>query len=221
MDLISGFRSELFRPFVTLGIPGAISTGPYIIIVGHYFPQALIFWNDHPSAFITIIVITVFAVGLVLEDMGARIEFIWDCWLDRWAAALRTCVLRRAGSKRYHTANAHLCDWTDYLELELTDEIIGERYLLTIVMRMKFELAMIPSLFLASCGIAWLQIIDKFWTWPRFVLLLAALALLFIYLLWESLQSAKTLCETRAWIIEGAKQKYARELAIATAQGHQ
>src|SRR2546423_967135 len=137
MDLISGFRSELLSQSVILGILGADSIVRNFLEAGNNFLKRWFFWKNIPQPFFTFIVITVFAVGLVLEDMGARIEFIWDCWLDRWAAALRTCVLRRAGSKRYHTANAHLCDWTDYLELELTDEIIGERYLLTIVMRMK------------------------------------------------------------------------------------
>src|SRR5881394_847955 len=120
MDLISGFRSELFRPFVTLGIPGAVCIGPYIIIVGHYFPQVLIFWNDHPSAFITIIVVSIFVVGLVLEDIGARIEFIWDCWLDHWAATLRSSWGKEP-KKRYHTAHAHLCDWDKYLQLDVRD----------------------------------------------------------------------------------------------------
>src|SRR5205814_9122240 len=116
------------------------------------------------SAFITIIVVSIFVVGLVLEDIGARIEFIWDCWLDHWAATLRSSWGKEP-KKRYHTAHAHLCDWDKYLQLDVRDEIIGERYLLTIVMRMKFELAMLPSLVLATLGLVWLQVIDGFWLW--------------------------------------------------------
>ena len=74
MDITSPFKSEIFRPLVTLVIPGAVALAPYILVVAYYFPEVVIFWNEHPSAFVAILVVSVVTTGLILENLGRRLS---------------------------------------------------------------------------------------------------------------------------------------------------
>ena len=103
MDLISGFKSELFRPLVTLVVPGAVALAPHIVVVGHYFPQVPKFWDEHPSAFVGILVVAVIATGLILEDIGGCIETGWDKFLRRGK-------------------DDHYDKWIEYLQLRVESE---------------------------------------------------------------------------------------------------
>jgi hypothetical protein len=84
MDFISAFKSELFRPLATLVVPGGVALGPYVLVAGYYFPDVISFWREHPSAFVAIVVISIVAVGLIVEDLGAFIERdFWDSKLAK------------------------------------------------------------------------------------------------------------------------------------------
>ena len=80
MDLIAGLKSELFRPLVTLFLPGAVAVGPYILLIRLRFQDSCdAFWKENPVVFMWVVLISVLAAGLVLEDLGARIESsAWD-----------------------------------------------------------------------------------------------------------------------------------------------
>jgi len=130
MDFISAFKSELFRPLVTLLIPGVIAGGPYFVLVGQLVPPLRAFGSRHPSVATAIVIATITAIGLVLENWGSRVETFWD-----------DCLARKDAT--------HKSTWDRYLQLRLKDEIIGQRYLRTFLVRMKFELAMVPA---SSCA---------------------------------------------------------------------
>jgi len=182
MDLISAFKSELFRPLVTLVVPGAFAAGPYIIVTGYYIPQVRSFQNDHPSAFVVITVIFILASGLILENLGTFIEQQWDRLIT-------------------HTDTDHLERWDAYLRLELKDEIIGQRFLSTIVTRMKFELSMAPALLSFWGGLLWIDCLYAVWSLCAFIGLSVFISILVVYLILESYKSAKTLTRIRRNII--------------------
>jgi len=190
VDFISAFKSELFRPLATLVVPGGVAIGPYVLVAGYYFPGVTLFWRDHPSAFVAILVICIVAVGLIVEDLGAFIERdFWD-------------------SKLAKDNEDHSDHWEQYLKLRLNDEIVGQRYLRTLLTRMKFELAMVPAFFFFWCGLLWLNRLYDLWRPSRFALLSGVLLILTIYLLLESYRSASVMSTTRTLIVQAVAQSY-------------
>lgn len=194
MDFLSNVKSELLRPLITLVIPGAFFIGPWILIVGYHVPRIAKFWDERPSAFVAIITICVFASGLILEDIGARIESGWD--------------------NRLKDSD----NWDKYLQLETKDEIVGQRYLRTILLRMKFELSMAPALISLCIGIIWLDSIYEMWTWKAEVPIYVFVLLLAAYLVFESYSSACLLKKTRKLIIDAVAEKQRRAISKPAAE---
>lgn len=189
MEVTSAFKSEVFRPIVTLVIPGAIATAPYILVAANYFPQVMTFWNEHPSAFVAVLVITVLAVGLVLENLGSFLEWnVFDEILDR--------------KDQNHKSN-----WEEYLKLWLNDEIIGQRYLRQSLTRLKFELSMVPALFFFFCGLLWTNRLYQLWRTSRFIWLSCVILIVAILMLIEAYRSARNLARTRELIIEASNAR--------------
>ena len=190
MDFISAFKSELFRPLATLVVPGGVAIGPYVLVAAYYFPGVVSFWNEHPSAFVAIIVICILAAGLIVEDLGAFIERdFWD-------------------SKLARENEDHTDHWEQYLKLRLNDEIVGQRYLRTVLTRMKFELAMVPAFFFFWSGLLWLNRLYDLWRASRFVLLSGVLVIVTVYLLLESYRSASVMSATRTLIVQAVVQSH-------------
>lgn len=189
MDIVSAFKSELFRPIVTIVVPGFVALSPYLFVADYYNPQILQFWESSPSAFIGILLMLVLAAGLILEDIGSRIEgTIWDSVMSR-------------KHKEYMTT------WDTYLKLCTKDDIIGQRYLRTILMRLKFELSMGPALLISLGGLIWCNAKWCIWErnsclWMSFVITVTGL-----YLLWESYDSVNLLARVRQLVIEAVKEQ--------------
>jgi hypothetical protein len=189
MDVTSAFKSEVFRPLVTLVIPGAIAKAPFILVAAYYFPQVIVFWNEHPSAFVAIVVISVLAVGLVLENLGSFIEWnVFDELLDQ-------------------RDPEHKANWERYLKLRLYDEIIGQRYLRQSLIRMKFELSMAPALFFFFCGLLWTNRLYHLWRTSRFIWLSLVILIIIALMLFEAYRSARNLARTRALIIDATNER--------------
>ncbi|MFZ0661514.1 MAG: hypothetical protein WAM66_02380 [Acidobacteriaceae bacterium] len=136
-ELTAIFQSEIFRPLVTLVLPGcaAISTGS--IALENHFPKLgnLVVTYAWPSA--AIILLVVIALGLIAEDLGARLERSFD--------------LKLAKEDGYQQ---HMQEWRDYLRLAFAREPVGHGYLKTLVLRLKFELGMAVASIAAALG-AW------------------------------------------------------------------
>lgn len=182
MDPTSAFKSEIFRPLTTVAIPGAVAFGPFVVITQYYLPVVTRFWKEHDGAFVSIVVICVLAIGLMMENIGALVEITID--------------------KRLQEKDTdHLTNWNKYLSLKLKDEIVGQRYLQGAVLRLKFELAMIPAVLFLGIGLAWIQVIHVPWTVGSFVVLIAFLSLLEVYLVYEAWLSACNLSAVRKVII--------------------
>jgi hypothetical protein len=187
VDLTAPFKTEVLRPITTLVVPGSIAVAPYILVLGFYIPAAARFWETHGGAAAVVITICVLAAGLILENIGASIEvMLWDTVLQSKDAT-------------------HLPNWDRYLELEMKDELIAQRYLESLVMRMKFELSMAPALLVFWVGLTWLNYLYTLWSVPGSILTSALLALGAVYFLRCSYISARVLSHVRKLILEAAK----------------
>ncbi|MCC6756690.1 MAG: hypothetical protein IT474_01840 [Arenimonas sp.] len=183
MDLISAFKSELFRPLATIIAPGTIAITPWIFtfLSQHSFIVPYIKEYSLASAFIFTILVT--AVGFILENIGARIESAWDK------------LLTPSNSNDEEP-------WNKYLQLRIKDEIVGQRYLRTIVTRMKFELAISPALIFCLLGLFALNGNLKLWGYEAMFIAAMLFISVSLYMLYESYSSARTCARTRDQILK-------------------
>jgi hypothetical protein len=135
-NFFSAFTSEVFRPRVTLLIPGAIAISTWFIGLLWHFKtlQSLVYKNYTEVGFLLLLA-TIFA-GLVLEDMGARVE----SWLD---------------SRKDEKDGKHLGNWYAYLRTCFKADPIGRRYIRTLVLRLKFEFGVGFAMVSAGVGLLW------------------------------------------------------------------
>jgi len=136
-NFFSAFTSEVFRPLVTLLIPGAIAISTWFAALLWRFSdlRALVNRNHTEAALILFLAMT-FA-GLVLEDLGAHVETEFD-WI------------------RDNQDNKYIDNWYAYLRTAFKADPIGRRYVRTLVLRLKFELGVGFGMLSAAGGILWL-----------------------------------------------------------------
>lgn len=136
-NFFSAFTSEVFRPIVTLLIPGAIAVSSWFVGLLWCFPDfRILVHNNHTEVGLVLVAGMTFA-GLVLEDMGARMETWFDSWKEQADEKHRDC-------------------WYAYLRTAFKADPIGRRYLRTLVLRLKFELGTGFAMLSAGIGILWL-----------------------------------------------------------------
>lgn len=133
MNFFAAFQSEVFRPLVTLLIPGGLAISTWTVALAWTFPgfRQLISRNQTPAAWIILLIIT--AVGIVIEDVGSRLERQWD-------------------NEREESDSKHLENWYTYLRTAFLADPIGRGYIRTVLLRMKFELGLMIGLVIALFG---------------------------------------------------------------------
>lgn len=136
MNFLSAFQSEVFRPLVTLLIPGALASSSWTVVLIWKFSalQGLISRNHTETAWILFLIIT--ATGIIIEDWGARVE---------------TALDRRANKR---TGGKHGEDWYAYLRTAFIADPVGRGYIRSLVMRLKFELGILFGSLVAGAGVA-------------------------------------------------------------------
>jgi hypothetical protein len=136
-NFFSAFTSEVFRPLVTLLIPGAIAISTWFVaLLWHFHDLRTLVFNNHAEVGIVLVLAMTFA-GLVLEDMGTRVETRFEL-------------------RRNKADGKHLDNWYAYLRTAFKADPIGRRYLRTLVLRLKFELGIAFAMLSAGFGILWL-----------------------------------------------------------------
>jgi hypothetical protein len=136
-NFFSAFTSEVFRPLVTLLIPGAIGISTWFVGLLWHFPNfRCLVYKNHTETGLILFLATTF-VGLVLEDFGAHVETLFDS-------------LRDKDSKKQFE------NWYAYLRTAFKADPIGRRYVRTLVLRLKFELGVAFGSLSAGFGILWL-----------------------------------------------------------------
>jgi hypothetical protein len=136
-NFFSAFTSEVFRPLVTLLIPGAIAISTWFVgLLWHFHDLQTLVHNNHAEADLLLVLAMTF-VGLVLEDLGARVE-------------------SRMDSRREKQTGKQFDHWYAYLRTAFKADPIGRRYLRTLVLRLKFELGTAFAMLSAGVGLLWL-----------------------------------------------------------------
>jgi hypothetical protein len=182
-EIFSAFGSEVFRPLATIIIPGAMAISTWFIVLLNRFPsfRNLVATNHTETSLI--LALTSIAMGLLVEDIGSRIE---SRWFDKHLTG-------KPGFSRHHEK------WNRYLRLTFSTEPVGQRYLRTILLRFKFEVGTAIALLLSSPGL-FLTGLASWWTFLWFSVCVAiALGLLF-----EARCSHQVLSRVRHEILEGA-----------------
>lgn len=183
MDLATAFKSEVFRPLVTLILPGATALAPYVILLREQEIGVRQFWNDHTTAAFIVIALAAIAIGRIFETLGARIEALWDEHLEN----------------ETHTFKA---TWYRYLRLTLPEEPIGQRYLRTVTLSLKFELGMVSALPACYLGILLLECKVNRLSNHGEILLGALFLLGALWFLAESWSSVRVLARVRAELVD-------------------
>jgi hypothetical protein len=183
VDPTSALKTEVFRPLTTVIVPGALALGPFMLLAMHFMPALQAFWAASPIGVAVLLAILVLSAGLILENIGGYIELLWDALLNR---------------KDPTRPDA----WRQYLSLRIQDEFIGQRYLRTVHLRFKFELAMCPALLFFGAGLVWANGVFGFWQAPASVWIYLVVLTTFLFLLYESYNSACVLGTLHQLIIE-------------------
>jgi hypothetical protein len=183
VEITSPLKPDTIRPFATLVIPGTAATAPYIAALAHQSPAVEAFAKNHEVIFGTLCFLVVVAAGFVLEDVGSRIEK--RVWLR---------LQRDPNEERI---------WWEYIRTAFIHEPVGQRYLRTIVLRMKFELSFGLSLIPMWLGLLWLNrqievIPGALWCAFSVLTMLLAAGLLF-----ESYRSTVLLTRIRSELAKG------------------
>jgi hypothetical protein len=77
-ELFSAFNTDFFRALTTLIIPGALAVSTWSIqLVLTFGPLKNLIKDNHVESALVLFIAVVF-VGLVIEDIGARIESLLD-----------------------------------------------------------------------------------------------------------------------------------------------
>ena len=136
-NFFSAFTSEVFRPLVTLLIPGAIALSTWFVgLLWHFAGLRALVYNNHAETGFMLFLAVTFA-GVVLEDCGAHIETQFDGIRDE-------------------KDGKHIDAWYAYLRTSFKADPIGRRYVRTLVLRLKFELGVAFGSLSAGAGILWL-----------------------------------------------------------------
>lgn len=139
-EFTAAFQSEVFRPIVTLVVPGFFAVSTPAAVVWTRSPELRTFASQHSGLATTATLLVVLTCGLIIEDLGARLEKRFD---------LR---LQRTPGFENHTE-----EWYSYLRIAFDKEPVGHRYLRTLVLRLKFELGMAFATLPFAAGAFWLQ----------------------------------------------------------------
>jgi hypothetical protein len=89
LDLSAAFKTEVYRPIVTIVIPGAIALVPLGYYLNARYSGLRIFGDDHPLLTSVTVLLAAIALGFLFEDIGSRIEN------DLWERALGKCPRAR------------------------------------------------------------------------------------------------------------------------------
>jgi hypothetical protein len=122
MNLFAAFQSEVFRPLVTLLIPGAFGVSSWVLVLLWKYPHLKELASSNRTEAAVVLFLVTTAAGMLIEDLGARFEKFRDGQLDK------------------NPKGDHMRIWYDYLRTAYEKDPIGRGYIRTVVVRLKFEL---------------------------------------------------------------------------------
>jgi len=174
-ELTATFHSEVSRPIVTLVVPGFYAIASASISSLQRFENLRTLLDKYAGAATVVFLLVVLAVGLITEEVGARIEKHFD-----------NAMSKRGGYER------HSEEWFDYLRLAFDKEPVGHRYLRSLVLRLKFELGMAVATLPFAVGALFIEI-ARGWRFATSTIS----CLVGVYLYFEAKSSSTILSELR------------------------
>lgn len=183
MDLISAFKSELFRPLATLVAPGLFAIAPALMLIAQQHEEVGAFLDSNPFGFAGLLLAVATAAGMILESVGARIE-----------AGIDQCLAERCYPRFWDI-------WGSYLQLKTDSEVIGQRYARTVITRLKFSLSFAPSLILFAVTLLLVNTKLKVLTLGSAVCVATICFALAGFLLLEAVKMCDTLNYTRCRVL--------------------
>ena len=135
-ELVGVFGNEVFRPLVTLVIPGAIAIAPNLLFLREQYPALRAIPIRGTAETITAFTVLSIFFGLIIDDLGTHIEDGWD----------------------NRQLDVHQSNWYRYLRFAFKTEPVGHRYLRNLVLRLKFELASYVAILVSLPGCLWLLV---------------------------------------------------------------
>jgi hypothetical protein len=139
-EVFGAFQSEVFRPLMTILIPGAVGlVGLFAVLIQRCDDfKVFVLARTNQTAFVFLFVALI--VGEIFEDLGSRVEYrVFDKTLEK---------MKKKEAKKTENGNEPLeyphftKEWFDYLAQSFGTEPVGHRYMRTLVFRLKFELGM-------------------------------------------------------------------------------
>ena len=190
-DAFAAFGSEVYGPLVVQILPGLIAVSSWLQVVYQRIASFRQLFQDYRNEAIILGLLFALAVGLIIEDWGSWVEMInWR----RFKQEMKRKIENAKAPERDFDD-----EWNRYLRLAFKAEPMGQHYLRTILLRLKFEQNAGVAILVAGVGTFFLQSpIAWPWYWSVLVLLLG-LYLMFV----EARASMGVLADTRAELLKG------------------
>jgi hypothetical protein len=190
-DAFAAFGSEVYGPLVVQILPGLIAVSSWLQVVYQRIASFRQLFQDYRNEAIILGLLFALAVGLIIEDWGSWVEMInWR----RFKQEMKRKIENAKAPERDFDD-----EWNRYLRLAFKAEPMGQHYLRTILLRLKFEQNAGVAILVAGVGTFFLQS-PIAWPWYCSVLvLLLGLYLMFV----EARASMGVLADTRAELLKG------------------
>jgi hypothetical protein len=200
-DVLAAFSNDVFRPIITLFLPGAIALSTWVIaLLQREENLRKIAAANRPETAIVLFAAVIFA-GMLVEDWAGLIEAkLFDNWRDwrskipagsSWRVKVKLLIDARDGEFNQ--------DWNEYLLLAYKHEPVARRYIRALLQRMKFELYSSVALLIAFFGATFIAMPGDWTVWVHRSMFFVALYLLFF----EASRTHKLIGEVRHDLIHG------------------
>lgn len=172
-DIFAAFGSEVFRPMMTILLPGLVAISTLLVGLFQRFDTLQHLADTKRLETGLAVFFIALACGEIVEDFGSRIESRFDDRLKE------KCDHFKA-------------DWYDYLSLSFEHDPVGRGYIRSLVIRLKFEFGL--ALGLCGCALGlWFTLLPTYWRLG----LTAPCALLAYFLYREAEDTHELLAEVR------------------------
>ena len=182
MNFFSAFTSEVFRPLVSILIPGAIGVSTWVIAILWQFEALKSLAEKNHTETAWVLLIAMIFAGVFFEDLGSHVESVLDERADR------------------RSKGEHFATWFAYLRTAFVADPIGRRYIRSLVLRLKFELGVAFAMISAGLGLLWLRVQGL----PRSTAICGcSLAVGFtLWAMWEAVNTHCALATTRSELLK-------------------
>jgi hypothetical protein len=182
-NLFGAFTAEVYRTLATQIIPGLVAISTWLIVLCRWSIDFRGFIEHHSSEASVCIALAAIFFGQVCEDVGSDLEVrhCERCYPDE-----------NEREKREQ-------EWWAYLRTAFQAEPVGQRYLRTLVLRLKFECNAPSGLVLGAFGLFFIADVSRYLT-----IGIAVIMLLFAYYLgWiEAPKTVRVLADVRRELLK-------------------